>query len=176
MRHLFLALCLLATSAVAQTAGSATVCLVPGPDDCAALVVDEIGKAQHMVDMQAYGFTEPQIAQAVLDAHERGVVLRLISDKTEPLERGGKAVVLAMAGIPVWVDYVPRIAHNKVIVLDGQIVVTGSFDRTVAADRRNAENLLILDDPGSAAAYEANIESRLKASESLNQYEARRGQ
>ncbi len=174
MRYLVLILCLLTAPAFSQTIGNSTVCFVPGPQDCAGVVAGEIAKAQHTVDIQAYGFTEPQIAQALIDAHERGVMVRLISDKSGPRERGGKSEILAMAGIPVWVDYVPRIAHNKVIVIDGSTVLTGSLNWTVSADQRNAENVLILHDRGLAAAYEQNFESRLQASEPLDQYEASR--
>ncbi len=99
------------------------------------------------MSVQSYGFTEPQIAQALLDAYERGVKVRLVTDKTAPKERGGKAEILALAGIPVWVDYVPRIAHNKVMVIDSEVTLTGSLNWTVSADRHNAENLLVVRDP-----------------------------
>jgi phosphatidylserine/phosphatidylglycerophosphate/cardiolipin synthase-like enzyme len=174
MRCLIFALCLIATPALTQTMGHITVCFVPGPKDCASVVAAEIAKAQQSIDMQAYGFTEPQIAQALLDAHDRGVKIRLISDKTGPHEKGGKVEVLAVAGIPVWIDYVPRIAHNKVIIIDGNTALTGSLNWTVSANRRNAENLLVVRDPVLAQAFEANFESRLQMSEPLNQYESDR--
>ena len=164
MRAWFLAACLTfltcsALPAAAEDIGSNTVCFVPGPVDCAGVAAAEIAKAQRTIDMQSYNFTEPQIAQALIDAHARGVTVRLISDKSGPKERGGKAEVVAMAGIPVWIDYVPRIAHNKVMVIDGGTVLTGSFNWTVSADRNNAENLLVLREAALAAVYEANFEA-----------------
>jgi phosphatidylserine/phosphatidylglycerophosphate/cardiolipin synthase-like enzyme len=48
------------------------------------------------------------------------------------------------------------IAHNKVMVIDGLVVITGSFNFTTAAERQNAENLLIIRDPAVAGRYAEN--------------------
>ncbi len=146
-------------------------CFVPGPADCAGVVAAELAKARTSIDMQAYNFTEPQIAQALLDAKARGVNVRLISDKSGPHERDGKTEVLAMAGIPVWIDYSPRIAHNKVMVIDNAEVLTGSFNWTVSADQHNAENLVIIESLQVAASYETNFLNRMLVSETLDKYE-----
>ncbi|MSQ65236.1 MAG: hypothetical protein EXR37_02605 [Limnohabitans sp.] len=47
-------------------------------------------------------------------------------------------------------------AHNKVIVVDGELVITGSFNFTNSAQTRNAENLLVLKSSGLAESYKAN--------------------
>lgn len=119
-----------ATPAIAEDIGNNTVCFVPGPDDCAMVAVAEIEKGQRTVNIQAYGFTEPHIAQALIDAKARGVAVQLIVEKTAVRERSGQTQIVAQAGIPVWVDPIPRIAHNKVIVIDDAIVETGSLNWT----------------------------------------------
>jgi phosphatidylserine/phosphatidylglycerophosphate/cardiolipin synthase-like enzyme len=48
------------------------------------------------------------------------------------------------------------IAHNKIMVIDGQTVITGSFNFTKAAEENNAENLLVIRSPELAATYAAN--------------------
>jgi phosphatidylserine/phosphatidylglycerophosphate/cardiolipin synthase-like enzyme len=63
-------------------------------------------------------------------------------------------------GIPTWIDYRPAIAHNKVIIVDGQEVITGSFNFTKAAQEKNAENLVIISDNTIAKKYLVNWESR----------------
>jgi phosphatidylserine/phosphatidylglycerophosphate/cardiolipin synthase-like enzyme len=50
------------------------------------------------------------------------------------------------------------IAHNKIIVIDGETVLTGSFNFTKAAQEKNAENLLMIRDPTLAAQYTTNWE------------------
>ena len=65
----------------------------------------------------------------------------------------------------------PHIAHNKVMVIDGQTVLTGSFNWSTAADKHNAENLLTIHDPRVAQAYDRNFRDRLEDSETLAEYE-----
>jgi phosphatidylserine/phosphatidylglycerophosphate/cardiolipin synthase-like enzyme len=175
MRRLLIASLLLlrtCSPAFAEDIGGNTICFVPGPDDCAMVAVKEIDKAQRTVDFESYNFTEPHIAQALLDAHNRGVSVRLISDKTGPREKNGEVLPSAQAGIPVWIDNKPRIAHNKVIIIDGQTTIGGSYNYSTNANLHNAENLTIIRDPLWAAAYEANFESRLAASMTLEDYQA----
>jgi len=74
--------------------------------------------------------------------------------------RYSAATYLSNAGIPVWVDVYVSIAHNKVMVIDRATVITGSFNFTVAAQRHNAENLLVIRDPQLASQYRTNWESR----------------
>jgi phosphatidylserine/phosphatidylglycerophosphate/cardiolipin synthase-like enzyme len=64
------------------------------------------------------------------------------------------------AGIAVWVDTRVAIAHNKVMVVDGVTVITGSFNFTAAAQNRNAENLLVIRDPALAARSRENWQRR----------------
>jgi hypothetical protein len=59
-------------------------------------------------------------------------------------------------GIPTKIDAQHAIAHNKVMVIDGQTVITGSFNFTKAAEENNAENLLVIRSPELAAKYAAN--------------------
>jgi phosphatidylserine/phosphatidylglycerophosphate/cardiolipin synthase-like enzyme len=53
--------------------------------------------------------------------------------------------LLEATGIPVWIDYEPAIAHNKVIIIDGRLVIGGSYNYTAAAQKRNAENVTFME-------------------------------
>jgi phosphatidylserine/phosphatidylglycerophosphate/cardiolipin synthase-like enzyme len=67
---------------------------------------------------------------------------------------------LAEEGLAPLIDAEHAIAHNKVMVLDGRTVITGSFNFTHQAEAENAENLLILKGhPELARAYRANFEA-----------------
>jgi phospholipase D len=46
------------------------------------------------------------------------------------------------------------------MIIDGQRVITGSFNLTAAAQSRNAEKLLVLDDSALATQYRTNWERR----------------
>ena len=115
------------------------------PGGCATdAIVNEIGKAQAEVLVQAYSFTSAPIAKALVNAHKRGVYVAIILDKSQRSEKYSSADFTAHAGIPTYIDAQHAIAHNKIMIIDKEIVVTGSFNFTKAAEAKNAENLLIL--------------------------------
>jgi phosphatidylserine/phosphatidylglycerophosphate/cardiolipin synthase-like enzyme len=156
-----LLMALLPTSGRADTP---TVCFTPG-QDCTDLVVSEIANAKRQILVQAYSFTSVPILAALKAAHGRGVDVEVIVDKSSARQstsgsRYSAATYLTNAGIPVWVDTKVAIAHNKVMVIDGQRVITGSFNFTASAQSRNAENLLVIEDPALAAQYRTNWERR----------------
>ncbi len=107
-------------------------------------VVAEIGRARKEVLVQAYSFTSVHIARALLEARKRGVRVEAILDKSQRKERYTAATFLYNAGIPVMIDDKHAIAHNKIIIIDRQTLITGSFNFTKAAEEKNAENLLII--------------------------------
>jgi len=128
-------------------------------------LVAAIGQARESILGQAYSFTSAPVAEALKAAHDRGVEVRAILDKSQRTERYSGMTFLVHAGIPTWIDPAHAIAHNKVMVIDGHIVATGSFNFTRAAEERNAENLLILDSPELAALYAKNWQAHLQHSE-----------
>jgi len=128
-------------------------------------IVDAIGQAKQSVYVQAYSFTSAPIAKALVDAKARGVKVEAILDKSQRTAKYSGATFLKNVGIPVYIDAKHAIAHNKVMVIDGATVVTGSFNFTKAAEERNAENLLILRDKGLALLYIENWQKHLEHSE-----------
>ena len=100
-------------------------------------------------------------------AQRRGVEVRVLLDGDAAEGPGSVLATLTRGRIPVLLDDPAGIAHNKVMVIDGARVITGSFNFTRAAEDRNAENLIVLRDPTLAAAYAANWERRRALSEPL---------
>lgn len=132
---------------------------------CTQAIVDALGQAKQSVLVQAYSFTSYPIAQALIDAEKRGVKVEAIIDAKQIHERGVKIGLVAKGGVLVYLDGVHAIAHNKVMVIDGKTVITGSFNFSTAAEEHNAENLLILNDPALAAEYTSNWDKHRKHSE-----------
>jgi phosphatidylserine/phosphatidylglycerophosphate/cardiolipin synthase-like enzyme len=129
---------------------------------CTQAVVDALNGAKKTILVQAYSFTSAPIAKALAEAKHRGVDVRVILDKSQRTERYSGATYLVNEGIPTFIDAAHKIAHNKVMVIDGQTVITGSFNFTKAAESGNAENvLLILHAPELAARYTANWNEHL---------------
>ena len=134
---------------------------------CTEAVLAAVGGAKRTILVQAYSFTSVPIAEALVAAHARGVDVRIILDKSQETDRRSDFALVRAGGIPVWIDTVHGIAHSKVMILDGQAVITGSFNFTAAAEKSNAENLLVIRDPGLAALYARNWADRLGHSEAV---------
>jgi len=131
------------------------VCFSPR-GGCTEAVVDEIDRATTSIQVQAYSFTSAPIAKALVEAHQRGVHVEVILDQSQETEKYSSGDFLVHASILTLVDGRHAIAHNKVMILDGNTVITGSFNFTKAAEESNAENLLVIRDSAIAEEYAAN--------------------
>jgi phosphatidylserine/phosphatidylglycerophosphate/cardiolipin synthase-like enzyme len=120
---------------------------------CTDAVVKALGDAKQTVYVQAYSFTSAPIAKALVDAHKRGVQVKVILDKSQRTEKYSSADFVAHAGIPVQIDAKHAIAHNKIMIIDEEVVITGSFNFTKAAEEKNAENLLVIHSKDLAKKY-----------------------
>lgn len=132
---------------------------------CTEAVVEALNHAKSEVLVQAYSFTSKEIAKALVDAHKRGVHVEIILDKSNRSSKYNAGDFTAHAGIPTYIDAAHAIAHNKVMIIDRETAVTGSFNFTKAAEEHNAENLLILRSKELAKAYIDNWEKHKAHSE-----------
>ena len=125
---------------------------------CTEAIVNEIRQAQQLILVQAYSFTSAPIANALVEAHNRGVAIYVVLDKSQKSEQYSSADFVSHAGIPTLIDSAHAIAHNKVILIDRQTIITGSFNFSASAEKSNAENLLIIRNrPELYQAYENNF-------------------
>ena len=154
---ILLALAVLASGCNFQTGPLPPIDVYFSPKGGAAdAVVRALDAAKQTVFVQAYSFTNKQIAVALERAHQRGVVVHALLDKSNLGDHYSDADFLAHHGISVLIDGKHPIAHNKIMVIDGEIVITGSFNFTNQAEEHNAENLLVIHDRGMAERYLAN--------------------
>jgi phosphatidylserine/phosphatidylglycerophosphate/cardiolipin synthase-like enzyme len=123
---------------------------------CTEAIVAELNQARSNILVQAYSFTSDTIAKALTMAHKRGVKIRVILDKSQRTANYSSADFLSRAGIETLIDAAHAIAHNKVMIIDGATVITGSFNFTKAAENSNSENLLVIRDCALAEKYLAN--------------------
>ena len=120
-------------------------------------ILNEIGAARSSVLVQAYSFTSTPIAEALAAAKRRGVRVEILLDRAKTVdEKRSQANSMVQAGVSVRVDAQHDSAHNKVMILDNQTIITGSFNFTRHSEEDNAENLLIIRDKALAAKYVAN--------------------
>lgn len=133
------------------------------PDDqIQKILLHLIGAEKESIRLTAYSFTDGEVAQALIDAYDRGVRVEIIADPGTVFDRFGKIPLIKEHDIMVFIynpDHLKKdkkslassIMHNKFIIFGKNIagkslVWTGSFNWTKAAHRRNQENVIILDD------------------------------
>ncbi len=135
------------------------VCFTP-PAGCGNLIAREISKASETIYLQAYSFTSKEIIRELIKAKDRGVKVKVLLDASNLYDKDSRGYELAKYGIEVRIDKVSGIAHNKVIIIDKKKVITGSFNFTKAADKHNAENVVLIEDEEIAQKYLQNWLSR----------------
>lgn len=137
-------------------AGEITVGFSRGAPSAKQIALKAIGDAQKTLRIAAYQFTSPEIAKAVIAAKNRGVAVAVVLDKTQAA--GDTQAAMVAAGIDCRIDTRFVIMHHKFAVIDGASVETGSFNYTLSAVSRNAENAIyITDTPAIAQQYEAQF-------------------
>jgi phosphatidylserine/phosphatidylglycerophosphate/cardiolipin synthase-like enzyme len=111
---------------------------------CTEAVVREISRARREVLVLAYSFTSKPIAQALMDAKGRGVHVEILLDRSNEQEAYSELSDFLEKGLTTLIDAHHAIAHNKVMIIDQQTLITGSFNFTHQAEAENAENLLVI--------------------------------
>ena len=114
-------------------------------DDCAREIVSAIDKSERYVYVAMYFFTSRPIAQAIINARERGVDVRVCLDDEQPHYEYSKSRYLENNNINVRYVGGSGIMHNKFCVIDDRITITGSYNWTARADLENDENVLFIE-------------------------------
>src|SRR5690606_748978 len=113
---------------------------------CTDAIVKEVDAAMDEVYVLAYSFTSDPIREALERAHKRGVYVVVIADEGQFTQQYSDVWQLMDSGIITRSDGSHSIQHNKVILIDKEILITGSFNFSDAAEKSNAENLLVIKD------------------------------
>ncbi|KDB19330.1 phospholipase D family nuclease [Wolbachia endosymbiont of Glossina morsitans morsitans] len=136
----------------------AKVCFSPG-EDCAVPTINVIDQSKKSILVQEYTFTLGTVAKSLINAKERSVDVKVILDKSQLYSKYSVINELFSGGVPIWID------HNKIMIVDNQKVITGSFNLSKTAKKGNAENLLIITDyPELIQQYVKNCEARMSQS------------
>lgn len=126
--------------------------------DCEAVLLELLGKAEHSVLVAAYAFTRTRVAEALARAKQRGaeVEVKIDSRQAEYPAAAKMLEYLEKQGIPITRIRVPgeySAMHNKFMVIDDRYVITGSYNYSTLAHVANWENILWADSSELAAQY-----------------------
>jgi phosphatidylserine/phosphatidylglycerophosphate/cardiolipin synthase-like enzyme len=130
------------------------------PDDNVANnLLDLIHNAEESIYFLAYSFTSDPLAEAIRARAEEGVIVQGLMDSEQINSNiGTEFDPFRQAGLDVRRDGIPGLLHHKVIIIDEQIVITGSYNFTNSAETRNDENLIVIYDPFIAAQFVAEFQ------------------
>ena len=130
---------------------------------CADLIVDTIGReASQSLYFMAFSFTHDGIGKAVVDKQKAGVSVVGVFESTGSQTPFSEYGTMKSAGLEVYTDGNPWAMHHKVIIVDGRLVIAGSFNFSANADKDNDENLLIIEDGDIASAFKAEFDRVLQ--------------
>jgi len=122
-------------------------------------LIQLIQEAENSIEFLYYSFTVDEVAQVLIAQAERGVEVHGVVDTyQESSGVGGEYQRFKDAGLEVYLDRHPEKLHHKVMIIDDQIVLTGSYNLTRSADQANDENVLIIHDPEVAGIFLAEFE------------------
>jgi phosphatidylserine/phosphatidylglycerophosphate/cardiolipin synthase-like enzyme len=126
--------------------------------DVESLIASAIYSCRETADVAVYGFTLPRVAEALLDAHGRGVKVRVISNETHALGTRVSEELRALMDGGVEVRTLRGagsygIMHNKLGIYDGKLVSAGSFNWALTADGANHENIVFVRDENTVDGY-----------------------
>jgi len=165
--RVWLVLGLLVLSATLQ-AGEVRVFFSPR-GGCEEAILEQINHAKSYIHVAMYAFTSRYLSRALVDAKEKGVEVLVVLDtsfntenkysKTDYLKRKGIPVKFVTPHARMGMKVEDGLMHHKFVVIDGEIVVTGSYNWTARAENVNYENLLIfVGAPELAQAYEREFQ------------------
>jgi phosphatidylserine/phosphatidylglycerophosphate/cardiolipin synthase-like enzyme len=145
----------------ATVAPSITPCFTPG-ENCTEIAIAAIDRARSEILIQAFSLTRASVIEALGRAHTRGVKVRVILDKADEKQRiKGGSRLIAQRILPQ-IDEGAEVAGSNVIVIDHDTVITSSFAYNSVAEKKNAEDVLVIaGHPEIVAAYRKNWERRL---------------
>jgi len=116
--------------------------------------------AEKRIRVAMYALTSPPLVGALILAHQNGVDVKIKLDRLQSSSKNQKAQIkrLQDAGVDVMVSGLRRVMHHKFAVIDGKLVITGSYNWTTSAERSNKENAVFMICEKTALEYEGEWE------------------
>jgi len=114
--------------------------------DCERNIIKAINNANKM-DIAVYSITNPAITNSLIEAHNRGATIRVVTDRSQAKGKGSLISKIKAAGIPVLTNHKHKIEHNKFAIFDDKHIVSGSYNWTTNASKYNSENCIFFDQP-----------------------------
>ncbi|HVG94736.1 MAG TPA: phospholipase D-like domain-containing protein [Planctomycetota bacterium] len=123
------------------------------------LLVDALGRAKRTIDVAIFSLYSQRVVDALIAAAERGVAVRVAADASQAA-RSQPVLALSKSGVKLRLSGGRGgmgVMHHKYAVVDGALLMTGSYNFSANAEQFNFENDLFTTLPGEVAAYGAQF-------------------
>ena len=157
--------------------------LVLKETECEKTLVSLIEGANEYIDVSVYAINNKNLVNALISAHQRGIRVRILTDRLQAAGTSSRIWELIGAGVPLRVHTHKKIMHTKVAVYDGISVSSGSLNWTEPAVHKNEEVCdIFINEPEYAKQHQAlfderwELNSEEKSAEWLNQKQLEREQ
>ncbi len=140
---------------------------------CEALILAEIAKAEVRIDVAIYSFSSKPIAEALLAARARGVIVRIVADKDQAARGYSALNYLHEAGIQVCIKP-SNTMHLKEMAIDGKVLLTGSYNYSQRAESSNTEVLRYMQAPDLAEIAHNKVSELVGGSKSYAEWKSKR--
>ena len=115
-------------------------------DDCVSAINGYLRTARSRLKLCVFTITDDRITRQILQCHQNGVAINILSDNEKAFDPGSDIQTLAQAGIAVRIDTTPNHMHHKFALIDDEVLITGSYNWTKSAAHYNHENILVTND------------------------------
>ena len=129
----------------------------PGAE-CLQTIQRCLRHARQRIDICVFTLSDDRIAEEVLAAHRRGVMVRIVTDNDKEYDAGSDISRLRDAGIAVVVDRTEAHMHHKFAIFDDEKLLNGSYNWTRSAGQCNEENLVLSNDRQLVGEFSAQFE------------------
>lgn len=121
-------------------------------------IIPLINNAKKYIYIPAFVITHKELSQALLEANQRGVSIKIIVDATSSGTTHSKNSELKNGGIPIKYENFAGKMHTKSIIIDDEVVITGSMNFSNSGETKNDENALIIENSEIAKYYRGYFE------------------
>lgn len=119
--------------------------------ECEDNIVRLIDESEKTIDVAVYAINNGEIVEALKRAEQRGVKIRILTDRLQAANKSSKVRELRDCGINIRVHSKHKIEHNKFAVFDRKNASSGSFNWTNPATEKNSENCIFFIENEEAA-------------------------
>ena len=120
-----------------------------------------VRSARHTIDSAIYTISDDRISRSLMTLHEQGVRVRLLTEKDTMGDQGSDVQALANSGCEVRYDDSVSLMHHKFLIVDGRLLLNGSFNFTRSATEGNQENVVVTTNAPLVQQFARHFEQRL---------------